>query len=47
VLSKIPYTYPKRGVFYFNRMVPIDLDVNVGGKVGHSVGVKTSQLRMI
>jgi len=21
--------------------------VNVGGKVGHSVGVKTSQLRMI
>ena len=26
MLNKIPYTYQKRGVFYFNRMVPIDLD---------------------
>jgi integrase len=26
VLSKIPHTYQKRGVFYFNRMVPIDLE---------------------
>jgi hypothetical protein len=25
VLNQIRYTYQKRGVFYFNRMVPIDL----------------------
>jgi hypothetical protein len=25
VINQIPYTYQKRGVFYFNRMVPSDL----------------------
>jgi len=27
--------------------ITLGYGVNVGGKVGHSVGVKTSQLRMI
>ena len=26
MINQVSYTYQKRGVFYFNRMVPIDLD---------------------
>ena len=26
MLNQVPYTYKKRGIFYYNRMVPSDLD---------------------
>ena len=28
----VPYTYKKRGIFYYNRMVPSDLDDHYGSR---------------